>query len=299
MRRRRSTIRSRHTEAFKKRLAAWNEARRANQGENDPKKRRRMGRRPQPPAEPALQPNRPSAIYNAMIHPWVGYGMRGAIWYQGEANAGRAKEYETIFPLLIEDWRTQWKDETMPFYFVQLANFRKASTQPGQPDAWAELQNAQRLTLSLPNTGMAVTNDIGAADDIHPRNKKDVGERLARWALHHEYGRKDVVVSGPLFREAKVEGGTIRVRFDHAQGLKSRDGKALERFEVAGEDRKWQWAEAVIDGDTVVVSSKEVPAPVAVRYAWASNPEGANLVNGEGLPASLFRSDDWKLSTEN
>lgn len=260
------------------------------------KEKKRMPRRPGKPSAPALAPNRPSSIYNAMIHPWVGYAMKGAIWYQGESNAGRAKEYETIFPLLILDWREQWQEE-MPFYFVQLANFREPTTEPGVPNSWAELQNAQLLTLSLPKTGMAVANDIGDAKDIHPRNKKDVGERLARWALAQDYG-KDVVVSGPLYKSSAVEGNQIRVTFDHAEGLKARDGGPLKRFEIAGADRKWHWAEAKIEGKSVVVSSPEVPEPVAVRYAWASNPEGANLVNGEGLPASLFRTDDWKLSTE-
>ena len=283
--------------AYEKKLAAWEAVRRANEAEPDPKKRTKPGRKPALPQPPALHPNRPMSIYNGMIHPWVGYGLRGTIWYQGESNAGRAKEYETIFPLLILDWRKQWKKE-MPYYFVQLANFKQPSAEPGRPDAWAELQNAQRLTLALPKTGMAVINDIGDARDIHPRNKKDVGERLARWALFHEYGRKDVVVCGPLYREAKREGATFRIAFDHARGLRSRDGGALKRFEIAGEDRKWHWAEAVIEGETVVVSCPEVPQPVAVRYAWASNPSGANLVNGEGLPASLFRTDDWKLSTE-
>lgn len=250
------------------------------------------------PQSPALASNQPSSIYNGMIHPWVGYALRGAIWYQGESNASRAKQYETIFPQLILDWRRLW-DKELPFYFVQLANFKKPSTEPGVPDDWAELQNAQRLTLSLPKTGMAIINDIGMANDIHPTNKLDVGERLARWALAKDYGKEDIVVSGPIYRGSKIEDGKVRIEFDHAQGLKSRDGGPLKRFEIAGEDRKWVWADAGIDGETVVVSSPKVAEPVAVRYAWASNPEGANLVNGEGLPASLFRTDDWKLKTEN
>jgi sialate O-acetylesterase len=284
---------------FAKRLAAWEAqvamTRQANKllpaG-----KQKRLPRKPGAATNPALSPNSPSAIYNAMIHPWVGYTMKGSIWYQGESNAGRAKEYETIFPLLIIDWRKQWQSE-LSFYFVQLANFRAPTTEAGVPNSWAELQNAQLLTLSLPKTGMAVINDIGDEKDIHPRNKKDVGLRLARWALAKDYG-KDVVVSGPLFAGSTIEGGRIRITFDHATGLKSRDGGPLKRFEIAGEDQKWFWADADIDGETVVVSGKDVPNPVAVRYAWASNPTGANLVNGEGLPASLFRTDDWKLSTE-
>jgi sialate O-acetylesterase len=145
---------------------------------------------------------------------------------------------------------------------------------------------------------MAIINDIGTPNNIHPPNKVDVGERLARWALAKDYGKSDVVISGPIYKGSKVDGGKMRIEFDHAKGLKSRDGGPLKRFEIAGADQKWVWADAVVNGDVVVVSSNEVPKPVAVRYAWASNPEGANLVNGEGLPASLFRTDDWKLKTE-
>ena len=279
-------------------LAAWKQkTAEINEANQTAEKKQPLPRQPQKPSPPALDSNKPMAIYNGMIHPWVGYALKGAIWYQGESNAGRAKQYETIFPQLILDWRRLWKKE-MPFYFVQLANFKKPSTEPGVPDEWAELQNAQLLTLSLPKTGMAVINDIGMANDIHPSNKLDVGERLARWALAKDYGREGIVISGPLYKGSKIEGNTIRIEFDHAKGLKSRDGGPLKRFEIAGNDRMWRWADAAIDGESVVVSSKEVTKPVAVRYAWASNPEGANLVNGEGLPASLFRTDDWKLKTE-
>jgi sialate O-acetylesterase len=258
---------------------------------------RRRRRGPQMPYSPALEEDAPSALYNGMIHAWVGYAMKGAIWYQGESNASRAKQYETIFPQLIEDWRRLWKND-FPFYFVQLANFKEPSTEPGIPDEWAELQNAQRLALFLPKTGMAVINDIGMAGDVHPINKRDVGYRLARWALSKDYGRTGFCISGPLYKGSKIEGSAVRIEFDHAKGLKSRDGGPLNRFEIAGEDCKWHWADATIDGETAVVSSKDVPQPVAVRYAWAANPEGANLVNGEGLPSSLFRTDDWKLVTE-
>ena len=283
---------------YEKALANWKKkAAEIKEANKTAEKKQKLPRQPGKPSSPALAPNRPSSIYNAMIHPWVGYAMKGAIWYQGESNASRAKQYETIFPQLILDWRRLWKTE-LPFYFVQLANFKKPSTEPGVPDAWAELQNAQLLTLSLPKTGMAIINDIGMANDIHPRNKLDVGERLARWALAKDYGKDDMVISGPIYKGSKVEGDKVRIMFDHADGLKSRDGGPLKRFEIAGEDQKWVWADAKIEGSEVVVSSKEVEKPVAVRYAWASNPEGANLVNGEGLPASLFRTDDWKLSTD-
>ncbi|MCH2332732.1 MAG: hypothetical protein MK312_14500, partial [Roseibacillus sp.] len=180
----------------------------------------------------------------------------------------------------------------------QLANFKAPTTRPGQLRSWAELQNAQRLALRLPGTGMAVLNDIGAAKDIHPRNKKDVGERLSRWALNGEYGRTNLVVSGPLYRGFKVEESRIRITFDHAAGLTTSDGKKAARFEIAGQDRVWHWADVVLEGETALVSSREVSEPVAVRYAWAANPKGANLVNAAGLPASLFRTDSWKLSTQ-
>ncbi len=279
-------------------LAAWEKkAAESNESNKTSEKNQGMPRRPRQQVSPALDSGNPAAIYNGMIHPWVGYALKGAIWYQGESNASRAKQYETIFPQLILDWRRLWKKE-MPFYFVQLANFKQPSTEPGIPDEWAELQNAQRLALALPKTGMAVINDIGTPDNIHPPNKLDVGNRLARWALAKEYGKTGIVISGPLYKSAKIQGNSVRIEFAHAQGLKSRDGGPLKRFEIAGADEKWFWAEANIESEAVVVSSKEVPQPVAVRYAWAANPEGANLVNGEGLPASLFRTDDWKLSTK-
>ena len=230
-----------------------------------------------------------------MIHPFVGYTMRGAIWYQGEANAkpDLAPIYKEMFSLMIKDWRTRWGSD-FPFYFVQLANFKKATVQPGLDSDWAITQNQQRLTLELGGTGMATINDVGAANDIHPRDKKTVGNRLALWALANEY-RKNVVVSGPLFKSHSIADGKVSVEFDHVGGgLKSRDGKPLQRFELAGDDKKWHWATAKIEGANVVVSCPEVPKPVAIRYAWAANPEGANLVNEEGLPASLFRTDDWK-----
>lgn len=252
-------------------------------------------RKPSAPRNPAAIEGRPAALYNGMIHPFVGYTMRGAIWYQGEANAKTPEtsaNYGKLFPLMIEDWRGRWNDE-FSFLWVQLANFRAPATEPGTVDNWAHLQDAQRKSLSLPKTGMATINDIGEANNIHPRNKKEVGERLARWTLAADY-EKDIVRSGPLFKEHKVQGDKIRVSFtDIGSGLKSRDGGPLKRFEIAGADKKWHWAEAQIDGDSVIVSCPEIPKPAAVRYAWCSNPEGANLVNSEGLPASVFRTDNW------
>lgn len=262
--------------------------------------KRRFPRRPEVPVEPATNRHHPSAIYNAMIAPFGGYGMSGAIWYQGESNRQRAEQYRSIFPTMIANWRELWGDD-FSFYFVQLANFLEPATEPGTPSAWAELQEAQLMTLSaLEEVGMAVANDIGAADDIHPTNKQEVGRRLALWALANDYGRDDLVHSGPLFKKMRAKKGRAIITFDHVGGgLAIRDGgEKLARFEIAGADREWHWADAKIRGKRVIVSSPEVPEPVAVRYAWASNPDGANLVNEEGLPASLFRTDDWEGMTD-
>jgi sialate O-acetylesterase len=257
--------------------------------------RKRLPKKPDAPKRPLLTEGRPGVLYAAMIHPFVGYTMRGAIWYQGEGNARPgAVPYDQTLPLMINDWRQRWGDE-FSFYYVQLASYHAPSTEPGTPDSWALTQDRMRLVLATtPKTGMAITNDIGEANDIHPKNKKDPGERLARWALAKDYG-KELIYSGPLFKTSEVKDGAIRVTFDQAgEGLKSRDGGALKRFEIAGSDKKWKWADAKIDGkDAVLVSSAEVKQPVAVRYAWAANPEGANLVNSDGLPASVFRTDEW------
>jgi len=262
--------------------------------------RRRVVKKPAPPKRPLDTEGNPGVLFDAMINPFVGYTMQGVIWYQGEGNAKPgAVPYDQTLPLMIRDWRRRWNDE-FSFYFVQLANFRQPSTEPGTPDHWALLQDRMRLILdTTPKTGMAIINEVGEVADIHPKNKKDPGERLARWALAKDYGR-DIVYSGPLYQSSEAPSSAAKSRyivitFDHAgSGLKSRDGGSLKRFEIAGKDRVWHWAEATIDGaNRVKVSSKNVPAPVAVRYAWASNPAGANLVNSEGLPASIFRTDDW------
>ena len=244
-------------------------------------------------------------MYNAMIHPLVRFPIKGALWYQGESNGGEGDGYCDKMRALIGGWRKQWGGGDFPFYFVQLANFQGANENPAGGDGWARVRAAQNKALAIPDTGMAVIIDIGEANDIHPRNKYDVGARLARWALARDYGQKDVVVSGPLFREMKIEGDKARLCFDHAApglmvgkkdgrapAVENKDGK-LRRFAVAGTDKVWQWAEAVIDGETVVVSSPKVKEPVAVRYAFSMNPEGANLYNREGLPASPFRTDNW------
>jgi sialate O-acetylesterase len=247
-----------------------------------------------PPAMPPGpgNPNSPFALHRGMIAPLVPYALQGAIWYQGESNADRGYQYRTLFPTMITDWRRQWAQGDFPFYFVQLANYMAATPEPCEC-RWAELREAQTLTLNTPNTGMAVIIDIGEGADIHPKNKQDVGLRLALWALAKDYGQ-DVVYSGPLYRGMAVEGAAIRLTFDHAAGLVAKDGP-LQSFQIAGADREFVWGDAVIDGDTVVVSSPQVPAPAAVRYGWANNPP-CNLYNAAGLPASPFRTDDWPPS---
>ncbi|MDR1879728.1 MAG: sialate O-acetylesterase [Tannerellaceae bacterium] len=236
-------------------------------------------------------PNRPTLLYNAMLHPLIPYTIKGAIWYQGEANAGRAYQYRELFPLMITDWRKQWGYD-FPFYFVQLANYMKPVAEPAE-SAWAELREAQQKTLHLSNTGMAVTIDIGDADDIHPKNKQDVGRRLALAARANTYGEK-IDYSGPAYESYTIEGNRIRLFFKHTNGgLQAKGGEPLKGFAIAGVDHTFHWADAVIDGNTVVVSSPEVSFPVAVRYAWADNP-ACNLSNGTQLPASPFRTDDWQ-----
>lgn len=275
-------------------LEKWKATMAAAKGKSA-EERKRLPKKPEAPKPPLETEGKPGVLFNAMINPFAGYTMRGAIWYQGEGNArAGAVPYDQTLPLMIRDWRKRWNDE-FSFYFVQLANFHAPSKAPGTPDPWALLQDRMRLILaSTPKTGMAIINDVGEANDIHPKDKKSPGERLARWALAKDYGR-DLIYSGPLLKSSQVQEGAVRVTFDQAgAGLKARDGAALKRFEIAGADRVWRWADAKIDGtDGVIVSSAEVKQPVAVRYAWAANPEGANLVNSDGLPASIFRTDDW------
>jgi len=236
-------------------------------------------------------PNRPTVLYNAMIHPLLPYSIRGAIWYQGESNAGRAFQYRALFPTMIKDWRSHWQQGNFPFFFVQLANFMQHESEP-QEDAWAELREAQSMALNLPNTGMAVTIDIGDAKDIHPKNKQDVGIRLALNALAKVYG-KDIPYSGPIYDSMNIEGNKIRLKFSNTNaGLKIEGSKQLKGFAIAGEDKKFVWGKAKIEGDEVVVWNAKIKNPVAVRYAWAANPV-CNLYNGAGLPASPFRTDDW------
>lgn len=246
----------------------------------------------------------PSAIYNAMIHPLAPYAMRGGIWYQGESNGNEGISYHHKKTALINGWRKLF-NPNLAFYWVQLADFRTSNEKPEGGDGWARLREAQRTSLSLDNTGMAVIHDIGNAKDIHPRNKQDVGWRLSQWALNQNYGRADLVPAGPLYKSHKVETNSIRLTFEHVgkglmvgkkEGLEPTtedEGGKLGRFAVSGDNQVWHWADAVIDGDNVVVSSKDVPNPVAVRYGYTMNPRGANLYNREGIPASPFRTDNW------
>jgi len=231
-------------------------------------------------------PNTPTTLYNAMIAPLVPFGIAGAIWYQGEANVGRALQYREIFPAMITDWRTNWNQGDFHFGFVQIAPFKYGK----EPEA-AELREAQFLTLAkVINTGMAVTMDIGNPDDIHPTNKQDVGKRLALWALASKYGKSDLVYSGPLYKSMAIESDKIRLTFDHTGSGLMVKGDKLTHFEIAGEDKVFVEAKAVIDGTTVVVSNPKVKNPVAVRYGW-QNACVPNLFNKEGLPASSFRTD--------
>lgn len=231
---------------------------------------------------------RPAGLFNAMIAPFTRFPIKGAIWYQGESNVGRAREYSVLFPAMIEDWRKHWGIKDLPFFFVQLANFMQRHPEPTE-SGWAELREAQMSALKLPKTGMAVAIDIGDAEDIHPKNKQDVGKRLALSALAIAYDKK-LVYSGPMFEKMKVEGDKIRIFFKHTGSGLTYKGDRLKGFAIAGEDKKFKWAEARIEGNTVVVWNPQISHPVVVRYAWADNPD-CNLYNKEGLPAVPFRTD--------
>lgn len=256
----------------------------------------KKGNRPRAPRNPLAGQHRPANLYNGVLNPVIGYGIRGAIWYQGEANARRAYQYRHLFPLMIRHWRDEWKQGDFPFYWVQLADFRDEMPEPGESD-WAELREAQTMTMAkLPNTGEAVIIDLGEAHDIHPKNKQDVAKRLARWALAKDYGT-DIPYRSPQYNSMSNEGGKITLTFDigeHPQGaLDTFDVRNPVGFAIAGADKKFVWAQAKVVGrDKVEVWSEDVSEPVAVRYAWANNPV-CNLQNQAGLPATPFRTDDW------
>ena len=243
-----------------------------------------------------FNPNQPTVLYNAMIHPLLPFHIRGAIWYQGESNAGRAFQYRSLFRTMIRDWRAHWGQGDFPFFFVQLANYMQRNSEPVE-DSWAELREAQAMALEEPNTGMAVAIDIGDALDIHPGNKQEVGRRLALNALARVYNQ-DVPFSGPMYSGMEIDGNRIILSFDYVlDGLGTSDNGPLKGFSICGEDRKFVWANAKIVDDKIQVSAPGISNPIAVRYAWASNP-ACNLVNSAGLPASPFRTDQFRGITE-
>jgi sialate O-acetylesterase len=247
------------------------------------------GRNPRNP-DPVQDQHNPFVLHQGMIAPVAPYALRGALWYQGESNLGTGPLYTNLQNSLIADWRGLWQDPEMPFYFVQLASHKSPSEDPAPGGQIAAMREYQAKSLAVPFTGMAVTIDVGDAKDVHPRNKKDVGFRLARLALTKTYGQPGASC-GPLFRDATVAGGAIHIRFDHVNGgLVSRDG-ALRGFAIAAADKRFVAAHARIDGGSVVVSSPEISQPAYVRYAWADHPAGANLFNADGLPAAPFRTD--------
>jgi sialate O-acetylesterase len=258
---------------------------------------------PQAPGSPDPSLVTPTTLYNGIIAPLIPYAIKGVIWYQGEENGAAGREYRTLFPRLITDWRDKWNQGDFPFLFVQLANYLPPQVKPSE-GGWAELREAQLMALSLPNTGMAVAIDVGDAATIHPADKLDVGLRLALAARHVAY-KQDLVYSGPIYNTMTVEGNKIRVTFKETggglqmgtpprtpTGVPPPTPTELTGFAIAGADKNFVWAKARIEGNTVVVSSDQVASPVAVRYGWAFNPP-CDLYNKEGLPASPFRTDDW------
>jgi len=234
--------------------------------------------------------NLPTGLYNAMIAPLIPYAIKGVIWYQGEYNTHKAYEYRKLFPALISDWRKKWRHD-FPFIYQQLPNFQPVADHPVENE-WAELREAQLMTLSLPHTAMAVAIDIGGAD-LHPVNKKDIGYRLSLAARKLAYDEKGVIASGPVYKSMKVEGNRIILNFENGGSKLASKGGELKYFAIAGKDKKFVWATAIIRDNSIEVSSPLITGPVAVRYAWAGNPEGCNLFNTAGLPASPFRTDDW------
>lgn len=263
------------------------------------------------PQRPSYEGNQahqaPTVIYNSMIHPVVPSAIKGAIWYQGEANGSEGLSYQHKMQGLVKGWRSVFQQGDFPFYFVQLANFQKSDPKRAEGgDGWARVRQAQLQSLQIKNTGMACAIDVGEAKDIHPRNKQDVGRRLARWALVNDYGKKNLVASGPLYKSMKTQGAEAVIEFDHVgsglmvaekSGLapaKETQGAPLKWFSIQAEAGQWYKADAKIQGDTVVVSNPQVKNPVAVRYGYTMNPEGANLYNKDGLPASPFTTDTLK-----
>ena len=266
---------------FAKQVAAWKVA-----SEKAKAAGKEIPRKPIDPLGSRKFKGGPAALYNGKVVNLAPYTLRGMLWYQGEGNAGNPGLYELQLTQLVTSWRTLWQDE-VPFAWVQLPNYRDSAS-----ESWPRVRESMTKVLALPKTGMAITIDIGDPKDIHPKNKQDVGKRLSYWALATVYGKPVPAISGPLPAAHRIEGDSVHLTFSHAAGLKTRDGAAPRGFLVAGVDKAWMPATAVIEGETVVVRSAAVPAPVAVRYAWAENPD-CNVVNGAGLPASTFRTDTW------
>ena len=255
-------------------------------------------KRPEPRDRRASN-HRPANLFNGVLHPIIGYGIRGAIWYQGESNAGRAYQYRSLFPLMINTWRQHWQQGDFPFYWVQLADFKQEASEP-RDSAWAELREAQSMALSLTNTGQAVIIDAGEGRDIHPRDKQTVANRLARIALARDYGI-EMAWQSPSYDSMRIDGNAISIHLKHVSegGLHTFDVYEATGFEIAGEDQKFVWAKAKLDGkNKIKVSSPHVPNPVAVRYAWGDNPV-VNLQDRNGLPVTPFRTDDWPGITVN
>ncbi len=291
-------------ERWEKAQAAWNPEQAAARYEKQQaafketaKKAKEAGkaaRAPQKPVEPRLDRNYPANLFNGKIAPLIPYAIRGAIWYQGENNAGSGLGgiYDLLLANLVNDWRSRWGYE-FPFAWVQLPNFRKPVDDPVQTTGWVLVREGMLKTLKLPRTGMAITVDVGEAGDIHPKDKQTVGKRLAMWALADVYQQKGVAASGPLPAGHEVRGGEVVLSFTHADGGLTAKGGELKGFAIAGADKKWVKASAKISSDKIIVSSPDVKSPVAVRYAWAENPD-CNLYNGAGIPASPFRTDSWE-----
>jgi sialate O-acetylesterase len=260
------------------------------------------GRAPRKPAPPEQNPNLASVLYNGMIEPIVPFAMKGSIWYQGESNAGRAYQYRKLLPAMIESWRDEFHEPDMAFLIVSLANYQDPPQKPGESD-WAELREAQTMTAAMPHNGQALAIDLADENnprDIHPKNKQDVGQRLSLVALAKTYD-KNIPYSGPELDSAKFEGDKVRITFKHADGIAAK-GSEVKGFQIAaqpedGKPAQWVWANAKIEGDSVLVSSPDVQKPAAVRYDWANNPQG-NLYNKFGLPAVPFRTDKWPGVTE-
>jgi sialate O-acetylesterase len=251
-------------------------------------------RRPDKPCNPE-SPNSLACLYKALIHPVIPFAIKGVIWYQGENNTHNAYAYRERFAGMISDWRSRWGQGDFPFLWVQLANFQTPKTKP-EEDTWAVLRESQDAVLTLPNTGTALAIDVGDANDIHPKDKQTVGARLALTARAVAYGEQALIYSGPRYQSVNFHNGKAYLSFTHAGGgLRAKGGSTLQRFSIAGEDKKWIWANAVIKGDQVIVSSEQVTSPAAVRYAFEANPDGANLYNAEGLPAAPFRTDNWRV----